>query len=104
MANGLLATVDITSANTDTLIYTTPASTNSVVSVIFCNRSSSVIKVRLYVGATVSASTAFVFDRSIPPGENYRESGIVLRAGQNINARANVLGINVIVTGYEDAA
>lgn len=103
MANGILASIDLTSVNSDTLIYSTPSTTTTVATVAFCNRSSSVVKVRLYIGATVANATALVFDRSIPPGENYKESGIVLRSGQNINARTNTSGVNVVVTGYEDA-
>jgi glucose-6-phosphate dehydrogenase assembly protein OpcA len=71
MANAykVLGQIDITSANTDTTLYTVPASTSAVVSTItVCNRASSATTFRIAVrpaGAAIASKHYLVYDAAI---------------------------------------
>jgi len=71
MANAykVLAQVAITSANTDTTLYTVPSSTSSVISTItVCNRASSATTFRIAIrpaGAAIANQHYIVYDAAI---------------------------------------
>ena len=71
MANAykVLAQVAITSANTDTTLYTVPSSTSSVISTItVCNRGSSATTFRIAIrpaGASIANQHYIVYDAAI---------------------------------------
>lgn len=104
MASGLLGKADLT-ANTNTSIYTVPASTVATVNVNLVNRTSAAITVRLSIGAANPANTDFIeYDASIPANGVLERSGLVMSAAEILVARASATGISVRAYGFTEVA
>lgn len=87
MATGRLGTANITSASTNTSVYTVPTSTFAVVSVNICNRSSSATaQIRLAVSSsgTPSVDEWIEYDSSLVANGVLERTGIVVDAGKQI--------------------
>ena len=104
MASGILGTGDL-SSNTDTTIYDVPADTYSVVTVSFCNRSSSTASVRLAVATndTPGANEYLEYDTSIGPNGVLERTGIVADATKKIVVRSSIASVTAVVMGIETA-
>ena len=104
MATGRLGVADLAAA-TNTTLYTTPASTFSVVTVSVCNRGVSAANIRIAIAASASpADSEYVeFDVSLAPKGVLERSGIVLDAGKLIVVRSSATSVNAVVYGIETA-
>ncbi len=104
MASGRLAALDLTNANTDTLLYTVPASKTTSFSLILVNRSASIIKVRvaLTTSNSISNSDYIAYDSTIYPNDQLERSGLVLATGQYVYVRTNTVGVNAMMWGFEE--
>jgi hypothetical protein len=78
MATGRLGTANITSATTNTTIYTCPASTFAVVSLNICNRNSSTAAT---LRLAISSSTSPTVDEWIEYDTSIVASGVLERTG-----------------------
>jgi hypothetical protein len=78
MATGRLGTANITSASTNTTVYTVPASTFSVVSLNICNRNSTTAAT---VRVAVSSSTTPAIDEWIEFDTTIVAAGVLERTG-----------------------
>lgn len=105
MASGKLGAADL-AANTDTTLYAVPAEKVATVTVSFCNRAAAAVKVRLAASATgVPAAADYLeYDATVPANGVLERTGIVLGAGENLIARADVAAVTVRVHGFEEVA
>ena len=78
MATGRLGTANITSATTNTTIYTCPASTFAVVSLNICNRNSTTAAT---LRLAISSSTSPTVDEWIEFDTSIVASGVLERTG-----------------------
>lgn len=103
MATGLLASLDITSALTNTLFYTVPSNLTASFSMCFTNRTSSVVEVRLAFTATGSVTNDEYVAYNVPvyPNEVYERSGFVLGQTQTVYVYSTTTGVNVVAWGWE---
>lgn len=104
MATGRLATLDITNAATDTLLYTVPSTKVASFSITMVNRGSSPVTVRIALtdSTSVGADEYIAYDHSIYPKESYERSGLVLASGQFVYVRSSATSVNAVVYGYEE--
>ena len=104
MASGKLASLDITSAATDLLLYSCPNSKTASFSVIMVNRSASnvLVRIALTTSSSITADEYVAYDVTIYPGEVYERNGFVLSQGQFVYVRSSATSVNAVVCGYED--
>jgi len=104
MATGRLATLDISSANTDTQLYAVPSSKVASFTICMTNRTASNAKVRIAFTDTTSIGTDeyIAYDVTIMPYEVYERSGLVLTQGQYVYVRSTITGVNAVAWGYEE--
>lgn len=102
MATGILGTADL-SANTDTTVYTVPASTFAVVTVSVANRSANNRAVRIALSATGTPGNSeyIEFDSQLIGNGVLERGGIVIDAAKNIVARCDSTDVSVVVYGIE---
>ena len=102
MATGRLGSADI-AANTNTTVYTVPASTFAVVTVSICNRSSTQRSVRVAMADadTPTADEWIEFDTSLVGNGTLERTGLVLSAGQKIVVFSNSIDVSAVVYGLE---
>ena len=105
MATGRLGAVNV-SSGVNTTAYTVPASTYSVVTVSFCNRSNSAAALRLAVSASDTPTDAewLEFDTEILATGVLERTGIVADAGKRIVAYSSGDATSVVVMGIETSA
>lgn len=87
MATGILGAVNVTSATTNTTIYTVPASTFSVISLNIVNRSSSAaatVRIALSSSATPGLTDWIEYDTSIVANGVLERTGLVLDTGKYV--------------------
>lgn len=106
MATGRLGTANITSASTNTTLYTVPSSTFSVVSVNICNRSSSTaatIRLAVSSSATPAADEWIEYDSSLVANGVLERTGIVMDAGKYLVAYTGTASptLSCVVYGIE---
>jgi hypothetical protein len=105
MASGKLGAADL-AANTDTLLYTVPASTVATVNVRIANRNASAVKVRVAIGigASPEVKDYMEYDISIPANGILEDTGIVCSAGEKVWVSSDTASVSVRVHGFEEAA
>jgi hypothetical protein len=104
MATGRLGAVDLSTAATDTLLYTAPAGTFTVASVTIVNRSGLSSTVRLGLSASTSsiATGEFLeYEVEVLPHGVLERTGIVIQAGYSLLFRGSITGINAVAYGIE---
>lgn len=104
MASGRLGKA-ILAANTDTTLYTAPASTITTATVCVCNTSAVNIAVRLAIATSTApaASDYLEFDVALAPGGVLERSGIAMTAGEQIIVRSSAPAA-ARAHGFEEAA
>jgi len=103
MATGLLGNSDLDAA-TDTIVYTVPENTFSVVSVNLCNRNSANaadIRVAISDSGTPNNADFIEYDSELISNGVIERSGIVVQADKNIVVRASTNDVSVTVYGIE---
>lgn len=105
MATGRLGTANITT-NSNSSVYTVPATTFSVVSVNVVNRSSSAtaqIRIAVASSGTPTADEWIEFDSSIVANGVLERTGIVMDAGKIlvVNSQTATPTLSVVVYGIE---
>lgn len=102
MANGMLAKVAL-SANTNTPVYTVPASTFSTVTVNVCNTGPIDIYINISVGAASPAASDYInYGVFVPVGGSFERTGVVCSAG-NVIVCKSTGGASVQVYGFEES-
>lgn len=104
MAQGRLASLDITNAATDTQLYACPSSKVASFTLSMVNRTGSSVTVRIALTDTTSIGNDeyIAYDQVIYPNESYERSGLVLSQGQFIYVRSSATGVNAVLYGYEE--
>jgi len=105
MATGRLGAINLT-AGANTTAYTVPASTYSVVTVSFCNRSNQAAALRLAVAAadTPTGAEWIEYDTEIQAKGVLERTGLVLDAGKKVVAYSSADNTSVVVMGIETPA
>ena len=104
MPSGLLGKA-VLAANTDTSIYTVPATKAATVNVNVVNTSSGSITVRLSIGGAVPVAADYIeYDAIVPANGILERSGLVMSADEVLVARASATGISVRAYGFEEVA
>ena len=106
MASGILGQAAPT-ANQDTVIYTVPASTLSVVNVNVLNRSASNpvnVRIALSTGGTPTNADYIEYDVTVPAKGVVERTGLALNAGKQILVYVSTADTSVSVYGLEQAA
>lgn len=90
-------------ANTDTDVYTVPASNVAAITVSFCNRGSTASRVRLAVrDGTLGNADYIEFDSEVPGNGVLERTKIVVQAGEIVTVRADSANVSVRVHGFEE--
>lgn len=102
MATGVLGKFDLASS-TDTIIYTCPDTTFTIVTINVCNRSISTAGVNIAISetGTVGVADYIEFSTQIVPNGVLERTGIVLNAGNSIIVRADIASVTAIAYGIE---
>ena len=102
MATGILGNADL-SANTDTTVYTVPASKFAVVTVSVSNRSANnrAVRVALAASGTPTNAEYIEFDSQLIGNGVLERGGIVIDASKNIVCRCDSTDVSVVVYGIE---
>jgi hypothetical protein len=105
----LLAKAVQTTANTEQVLYTVPASTEVLCSVNVCNKGTSSAKVRIGIlasGESVTAAGGFIeYDTALIAAGVLERTGILLNAGEKIAVTSDIAtNIAYVVVGKATAA
>jgi len=103
MATGILGQASL-AANTNTLVYTVPASKTATFNVSITNTTNSPIAVRLAIASTGTPTTDdYIEYDTVLAGKGVLErGGIVANAAKNVVVYASFDGVSVSVYGYEE--
>ena len=104
MASGILGQSDITSANTDTSIYTVPASTTASLTLSLVNRgtASAAIRVGVCASGTIGTAEFIEYETVIPPKGVFERTGIVMQATKQLVVRTDTANISASAYGFEE--
>ena len=105
MASGILGATDL-SANSDTSVYTVPASTYSVVTVSVCNRhatNTASVRLACATSGTPGAADYIEYDVSVGPNGVLERTGIVGQAARQVIVRSDHASVTAVVMGIETA-
>jgi hypothetical protein len=91
-------------ANTNTTIYTVPASTTAVITASVLNRGGSVVTARLAVASTGTPTNSewIEYNVVIPPNGVLERSGIIMSTGKLLVAHCSTGDCTVNVWGMEE--
>jgi len=104
MASGLLGKADLT-ANTDTTIYTCPASAVTTANINLVNTAASATQIKLSIGTNPPSNEDFIeYNTSIPANGVLERSGIVMSENEILVAKASGSGIVVRAFGFTEVA
>lgn len=103
MANGRLA-ASTPAADTNTLLYSCPASTVATVTLSICRRGGGTELVRVALMDSTSIGDLADEDYLEYDSEVVELSGIVLSANQSIVVRADAATVSFVLFGFEEAA
>lgn len=103
MASGKLGTAAL-SANTNTIVYTVPASTLATLNVSVVNRGSTDAVVNIAIAATSSpANSEYIeFGAIVEPNGILERTAIVAGADEKVVVRASTANCSVRVHGFEE--
>lgn len=103
MPSGILGRSNL-SANTNTTLYTVPATKLTTLSVNFCNRNNNSTVVRLAVAdiGTPTDSDWLIFDVVVLGSSVLERTGLVLDASKRLIAYSSLSNVSVIAYGYEE--
>lgn len=92
------------SANTNTSVYTVPATKVATMNINIVNRGSTMSTVRLAIASTgTPANSEFIeFDAIIPANGVLERTGIVAQAAEQVVVFASTANTSVNVYGYEE--
>lgn len=100
--SGRLGKASLT-ANTDTDVYTAPASSIAAITVSFCNRATTSAKVRLAIRDGALANGDYLeYDSDVPGNGVLERTKIVVQAGETVTVRADSSNVSVRVHGFEE--
>ncbi len=102
--SGILDSADLTSLNTNVLIYEVPSGKTATFSVIVCNRNSVDVKVHLAItsGSTPTNTDWILFNHTIYSADVYKELGVVLGEGQRLYGKTNTSNVNIVAFGFQE--
>lgn len=102
MATGILGQSSPT-ANTNTVVYTVPASTTGTFNINVVNAGTTGATVKIAIAATSSPSTSeyIEFNTFLGIGQVLERTGLVAQAGKNVVVNCSVANCAVSVYGYE---
>jgi hypothetical protein len=104
MAGGLLGKASL-AANTDTSIYTVPASTVTTANINMVNTTAAAITIRLSIGSATPAAADYIeYETSLPANGVMERSGIVMSAAEVVVARASATGVSIRAFGFTEVA
>ena len=104
MASGILGQTDITSTNTDTSIYTVPASKTASLTLSLVNRgsASAAIRVGLCESGTIGNAEFIEYETILPPKGVLERTGIVMQATKQLVVRTDTANISASAYGFEE--
>jgi len=99
MTQGYLASLDISTPASDTLLFT--ASDLQTFNVIFSNRNAGAARVRLYIGTGGSpvAADNIWYDLEIPGNKPAEQTGIICSSGEKVWVRSDLANVSVRAHG-----
>lgn len=105
MASGKLGSATL-AADTDTTVYTVPASTVATINVAIVNRgdAAAVVNVALAATATPGNADYVEFGVTIPAKGVLERTAIVAGAGESVVVRSSTADCSVRVHGFEEVA
>lgn len=106
MASGNLGIASL-SANTDTVVYTTPSGTLTALSINIVNiseTSDAFVTVSISANTTPVAGEYIEYKTKLNPTGLIERTGIMTSAGEKIIVRSNINNVNVRVYGVEEFA
>lgn len=103
MASGTLGQADLT-ATTNTTVYTVASGKTATFNVIFCNRGTSSVTIRLSISSTGTPSNSeyIEYETTVPASGVLERTGIVASATKNIVAYSSAASVSVNVYGFEE--
>ena len=104
MASGILGQTDITSANTDTSIYTVPSAKTASLTLSLVNRgtSSAAIRVGLCASGSIGNAEYIEYETILPPKGVLERTGIVMQATKQLVVRTDTANISASAYGFEE--
>lgn len=104
MASGKLGSAALT-ANTDTTVYTVPASTVATVNIAVVNRGTSAATVNVAIASSGTPANAdyVEYGVSVPASGILERTAIVAGAGEKVVVRSSTSDCSVRVHGFEEA-
>lgn len=105
MASGKLGSAAL-AANTDTTVYTVPASTVATINVAIVNRGSesATVNVAIAPAGTPANADYIEYGVTIPAKGVLERTAIVAGAGEHVVVRASTANCSVRVHGFEEVA
>lgn len=107
MASGDLSRVNITTAATNTSVYTVPASKIASFTVSVTNRNATQdaqLQLALSSSGTPAVQDYIEFNTVIPAYGTYERTGLVANSSMVLVANSTVANLSVVVFGFEDTA
>ena len=107
MASGIFADAQAElAANTDTTVYTVPASTLSTFTVSFCNKGNTDAQIRLAIredGDTLADKHYLEYATVIPGHTAFERTGLVASSEDEVDVKSTSGEVSVSVYGFEEA-